>query len=105
MSHRLNGQRLVQLVGNRDGDEIHVRIVQNCLPGFVRVNANLLGSRVSLGLNIINAKQIDRIALLQIAGMPTAHATVTDDDAVSFGRYFIHGKISFSHSGKPCFCR
>ena len=95
-TERLDRQGLMPLVGGGDGDEIHLGVGEDLLKGCIRVNAVLLGKICALLLDIINAKQLNGTCFQNMAGVPSAHAAVADDNASLF-----HNRSSFrSKKGK-----
>ena len=78
----LEGQGLVLIVGDGDGDEIHRGVSQKLLQGGVGMDASGLGQLTLGGLNIVNTHQIDDVAVLEKASVPAAHTAVTDDRCV-----------------------
>ena len=80
--HGLDGQGLVQVVGDGNGDKIHRRVVQKSLKGGVRMDAVLFGDLAPLRLYIVDTHQIDHIAPLHVIGVPGTHAAVADDGRI-----------------------
>ena len=92
----LESQGLVLVVGDGNGDEIHGGIRQKLLQGGVGVDAAGLGQLTLGGLDIVNAHQIDDVAVLEKFAVPAAHAAVSDDCCV----LLCHDEIPFFHENR-----
>ena len=95
----LEGQGLVLIVGDGDGDEIHRGIPQKLLQGCVGMDASGLSQRALGGLNIVNTHQIDDVAVLEEATVPAAHTAVTDDCRI----FLCHDVIPFLSRNRSVF--
>jgi hypothetical protein len=65
------------------------------------VDAAGLGQRALGGLNIVNTHQIDDVAVLEEASVPTAHTAVTDDCSI----LLCHDVLPFSLRNRSEFPR
>ena len=74
------------IVGRCDGDKVDTLVGEQLLTACESVNAVLLGDLIPCRVDVIYADKLGILAhlVLHLAGMPAAHAAVTDDGKSEF---------------------